>query len=239
MKKDIQEQSGLPYIEKQNPWSSHSIIYNWLYEFQPGTRILDIGTATGMLGKRCVGSGLYLKGLEPIQEWVEEAKSYYDEILWSSMEDAPEEFLEKQDVVICADVLEHISDPEKVLKHLVSLQKPETQFLISVPNVANIWIRVNLLFGKFNYSKYGILDWTHLRFFTKLTFLEMLCSSGLKPIELKYTPVPLCRVNSFFQTNLLGRFIHRVLAAITFFLPGLFAYQFVARSEIMHQEQEL
>ena len=239
MKKDIQEQSNLPYIEKKEPWSSHSIIQNWLSSFKSGTRVLDIGSATGMLGKRCVGSGFYLKGIEPVQEWAEEAKPYYNEILWSSLEQAPEEFLAKQDVVIFADVLEHMSNPEKILKHLVSLQKPETQFLVSVPNVANIWIRGNLLFGKFNYSKYGILDRTHLRFFTKLTFLEMLRLSGLKPIELKYTPVPLCRVNSFFQTNLLGRFIHRVLAAITFFLPGLFAYQFVARSEIMHQEQEL
>jgi 2-polyprenyl-3-methyl-5-hydroxy-6-metoxy-1,4-benzoquinol methylase len=236
LKKYIEERSDFSYIDKKDPWSSHSIIHNWLSGFQSGTRVLDIGTATGLLGKRCIGSGFYLKGLEPVPEYVEKARIYYNEILCSSLEEAPEEFLKKQDIVICADVLEHMPNPEKILKYLVYLQKPDTQFFVSVPNVANIWVRINLLFGKFNYTKYGILDRTHLRFFTKFTFLEMLHSSGLRPIEVKYTPIPLSRVNSFFQTHLLGRLIHNALYAFVCLWPGLLAYQFVARTEILHDE---
>ncbi len=150
-------------------------------------RVLDIGTATGLLGKRCADLGFFLKGIEPVAEWAEAAKSYYDEILCASLEQAPDEFLAKQNVVILADVLEHLTAPDKILKHLVDLQEPGTQLFISVPNVANIWVRVNLLFGKFDYTENGILDRTHLRFFTKITFLELIRSSGLRLVEIRFT----------------------------------------------------
>ena len=70
----------LLYIDKKDPWSSHSIMQKWLNRFPAGTRVLDIGTATGLLGKRCADLGFFLKGIEPVAEWAEAAKSYYDEM---------------------------------------------------------------------------------------------------------------------------------------------------------------
>ena len=229
MNKETNLQPKTPYIEKKDAWSSHSIIHDWLNTFPPGTKVLDIGTATGMLGKRWSRSGFFLKGLEPVRTWAEEAKPYYDEFLCLTVEQAPKEFLSNQDVIVFADILEHTVNPEQILQHLVSLQKPETQFFISVPNIANIWIRFNLLFGKFNYTDNGILDKTHLRFYTKSSFLALLCLNGLQPIEIQYTPIPLNLVSSFFQKNKLGRIILGTLAILTRLLPGLLAYQFVAR----------
>jgi len=229
--KNFNKDPEIFYIEKTGHWSSHSIIYNWLSNFQPGTKVLEIGAATGILGKKCQGFGYYLKGIEPVVEWAQMAKDYYDEFLFANLEEAPDRFLEQQDVVICADILEHTSTPKQLLKHLADLQKPETQFLISVPNIAFILIRFNLLIGKFNYEDYGILDQTHLRFFTKYTFLEMLKSSGLRPIEIRYTPPPLSRVNLFYQKNPIGRLVQRLFAALATLLPSLFAYQFVVRSK--------
>ena len=220
------------YIYKSDPWSSHSVIFQWLENFQSGIKVLDIGTATGILGKRCLGLGFYLKGIEPVKEWAEEAKPFYNEFLCSKVSEASNGFLAKQDVVVFADVLEHTANPEELLRRIVKLQKPTTQFIISIPNVAHIWIRLNLLFGKFNYTNYGILDQTHLRFFTKSTFLQLVKSSGLRLIELKYTPVPLSRLNLFFQENPAGRLFQKFFALLANFFPGLFAYQFVARSEI-------
>lgn len=233
----IEEKLNSPYIDKPDPWSSLSIIQKWLNSFSPGTRVLDIGTATGLLGKRFIDSGLILKGIEPIQEWAEEAKPYYDQILCASLEQAPDEFLSNQDVVILADILEHTLDPEKILKHLVSLQKNGTEFFISVPNVANIWVRLNLLFGKFNYSDNGILDRTHLRFFTKDTFLKLLRSSGLNIMECRCTPIPLNLVRPFFQNKQFGRSIHQFFYFLAKISPGLFAYQFVARTKVVDKEK--
>lgn len=224
------------YIDKKDPWSSHSIIEKWLRSLQPGLRVLDIGTASGILGKRCAGLGFDLKGIEPMQVWAEEAKPYYKEVLCSSLEQAPKEFLANQDVLICADVLEHTANPEEILRNLVDLQKPGTQFFISIPNVAHLWVRLNLLFGRFNYTQNGILDRTHLRFYTRSTFLEMLRSSGLHLIEMSYSPVPLSRVHPFFEKNRLGRWIQKGLVELAYLWPGMFAYQFVARSKVVREE---
>ena len=220
------------YIEKKDSWSSHAIIFEWLSHSAPGSKILDIGTASGMLGKRFKDFGFYLKGLEPIQKWAEEARPFYNEFHCSTIEAASDEFLAKQDVVICADVLEHTPNPEEILKRLISLQKPSTQFIISVPNVAYLWIRLNLLFGRFCYTDCGILDRTHLRFFTKIFFLEMLKAVGLEILEIRCTPPPLERINHKFFKSFSGQLVHNIFACLANFLPGLFAYQFVTRLEI-------
>lgn len=220
------------YFEKTDPWSSHSLIYKWLECYDEGTRILDIGTATGILGKKCVGLGFHLKGIEPVYEWAQAAKTYYDEILCSTLEQTPDEFLAKQDIVICADVLEHMRNPEELLCHLVDIQEPTTKIIISVPNIANIWIRLNLLVGRFEYVDYGILDKTHLRFFTKSSFLRLIESCSLRPIETVFTPIPLSKVHPFFASNPVGCFIQRLAAIIAKLLPGLFAYQFITLAEI-------
>jgi 2-polyprenyl-3-methyl-5-hydroxy-6-metoxy-1,4-benzoquinol methylase len=229
----VKEPGALRYTEKKDPWSSHSIFLRWLRGFPPGAKVLDIGTATGILGRSCLESGLYIKGLEPVSEWAEIARPFYNELLCSSLEKAPEKFISCQDVVVCGDVLEHIPDPELTLKWLVKLQKPEAQFFISVPNVANIWIRMNLLFGKFNYTENGILDRTHLRFFTKSTFLDLIKTSGLSLVDMEFTPIPLTRLNPFFQNNWFGRVLHKGLSSLTRLLPGVFAYQFVAWLQII------
>lgn len=219
------------YNEKTDPWSSHSIIYDWLASFESRIRVLDIGTATGYLGKKFKNFGFYLKGIEPNRVWASEAKPFYDEFLCMRLEEAPDKFLERNDVVVFADVLEHLSFPDKTLQRVVDLQKPETQIIISVPNVAYIWVRVNLLIGRFNYSDKGILDRTHLHFYTKSTFLEMVKSSGLCIIEMKFTPAPLGKVCPFFKKHPVGRFTQRLLAFMANFFPGLFAYQFLVLSE--------
>ena len=226
----IKENLSDIYEEKNDPWSSHSIIYNWLSHFDSKEKILDIGTATGLLGKKFGSCGFYLKGLEPEADWANIAKLYYDEFLCLTLNQAPDEFLAEQDIVVCADVIEHMPNPEEELRRLVKLQKPDTQFIISVPNIAHIWVRLNLLLGKFNYTDVGILDRTHLRFFTIETFLKFLKSVGLCPIETKYTSVPLGRVNPFFRKNPIGRFIHKISNVTANLFPGLFAYQIVTRA---------
>ena len=220
------------YMEKDDPWSSHTIINNWLAGLPSGSCVLDVGTSHGVVGRRFNQSGFYLKGLEVVPEFAELARPFYNEHLCAAFDDVPDEFIASQDVIVLGDVLEHNPDPARILHRLIRLQKPETQFIISVPNVANLWVRINLLFGKFNYSENGILDRSHLRFFTKHTFSQLLVNSGLKIEELKFTPIPLNRVNPFFSKNRVGRFIHMLLARLTRLLPSLLAYQFVARTKL-------
>ena len=87
-------------------------------------------------------------------------------------------------------------------------------------------MRLNLLLGRFDYTDRGILDRTHLRFFTRKTLVAMVENAGLEILSIQSTPIPLELVSNFFST-LPGRWIHALLAKCTSLLPSLLGYQFV------------
>jgi 2-polyprenyl-3-methyl-5-hydroxy-6-metoxy-1,4-benzoquinol methylase len=217
----------LPYQEKTDPWSSHSIIVKWLSSIPEGTKVLDVGCASGTIGRRCVDMNFHLTGLEPEPSWAEIARPYYRDMIVSTIDDTPEKFIAHQDVVILADVIEHLPDPLKVLKRITALQHNNTIYFISVPNIANIHIRISLLFGRFNYSDRGILDKTHLRFFTLSTLKDFLSDASLVVTKIQATPIPLNMVHQGYESNFLGRRIFCLLAKITQLAPTLLGYQFV------------
>ncbi len=135
------------------------------------------------------------------------------------------------DAIVCADVIEHVPDPAGVLRDLRKAAAPDATFIISVPNVAHLAVRMMLLFGRFPKMDRGILDRTHLHFFTKDTATALLQSAGLKIEQIHCTGVPLDEV---FKTGegkwwfiALMRSQHMMLSL----LPRLFAMQwvFVAR----------
>jgi 2-polyprenyl-3-methyl-5-hydroxy-6-metoxy-1,4-benzoquinol methylase len=220
-----------PYVDKgDDPWSSHSRIKRWLAELPAGTRILDVGAATGTLGRMCDGAGFVLHGIEPNPDWAKLARPYYAEIVCGMLDDVPDAFIGDHDLVVCADVLEHMSYPEVALRRLVALQSMGCRFIISVPNVANIWVRLNLLLGRFNYTERGILDRTHLRFFTRRSLTAMLSSIGLRIVRFDVTPIPLNLVSPLFQRTAGGRFLHTSLALATGLRPTLLGYQFIVQA---------
>ena len=219
-----------PYIEKKQAWSSHWHIRRWLAEFKPGTKVLDIGTASGMLGQAFSDSGFLLTGLEPNAMWAETARPYYHKFWEGTIEDAPQEIIKDQDVVILADVIEHLSSPERVLEQLIDIQPDGCVFLVSAPNIANLSIRISLLFGRFDYQERGILDQTHLRLFTRQTLFKLLKSCGLDILDCKVTPIPLALVDPFFENSAIGRWLYSGLNHLTRIFPTLLGYQFVVKA---------
>jgi hypothetical protein len=105
--------------------------------------------------------------------------------------------------------------------------------LVSVPNFANISVRLSLLFGKFEYSERGILDKTHVRFYTRKTAGDILAEAGYKIETTKMTIIPMELVLGASPGSLLMRTVNRLLVLLTSVFPGLFGYQilFVARSQ--------
>jgi 2-polyprenyl-3-methyl-5-hydroxy-6-metoxy-1,4-benzoquinol methylase len=213
-----------------DPWSSHSHIRRWLAELPPGLKILDVGAATGTLGRMCAGAGFVLHGVEPQPEWADLARPYYAELVCGTLDAVPDAFLGGHDLVVCADVLEHMPNPAAALRRLVALQPRGCRFIISVPNVANIWVRLNLLLGRFDYTERGILDRTHLRFYTRRTLATMLASAGLRIARFDVTPIPLNLVSPLFQRTTGGRFLHTCLARATRLRPTLLGYQFIVQA---------
>lgn len=117
------------------------------------------------------------------------------------------------DYVILADVLEHIKNPEEVLQKIKSQLKFK-YLVVSLPNIAFIEIRIKLLLGIFDYKNYGIMDESHLHFYTKKTMQELFEKSGYKIIS--YKPFPLTNKKFSFITH-----------PLTNLLPTLFGRQIV------------
>jgi 2-polyprenyl-3-methyl-5-hydroxy-6-metoxy-1,4-benzoquinol methylase len=92
--------------------------------------------------------------------------------------------IEAFDCIVFADVLEHLRDPWSTLKRYLQLLKPRGEIVVSIPNVRNIALLYNLVLrGRWHYEDSGLLDRTHLRFFTRVEILELLADAGLE-IEL-------------------------------------------------------
>jgi len=136
------------------------------------------------------------------------------------------------DRVLLMDVLEHLRRPGQILQQAHGVVKRDGLLIVSLPNVANIFVRLMLLFGRFDYKERGILDRTHLRFFTRRTARRLLEENGYTVVREEYTVIPLELAVGLSPDNIFMRALNRSVAFATWLIPGLFAYQlmYVARS---------
>ena len=158
--------------------SSHSIIVKNVHS---GKKILDLGCSDGIIGnylnkhKNCEVFGCDIN-----EESIKIAKSRncYKKIFHSDLDidKTLDEGIELYsfDYVIIADVLEHLKNPENAIELACKYLKNNGEILICVPNIANENVIVNLMNDKFNYNDLGILDNTHLRFFTENSFIDFI-----------------------------------------------------------------
>ena len=143
-----------------------------------------------MLGHSLQGTGLTIDGVELNPTWAQMARPYYRDVWASTIEAAP--LPEKAyKLIVCADVLEHTADPGAVLQRLRRAGTDDAVFIVSVPNVAHLAVRLMLLLGRFPKMERGPLDRTHLHFFTRETARDMVESAGLTVRRITCTGVPL------------------------------------------------
>ena len=165
------------YRRNLHRYGAHELI---LRAVPPGSSVLDVGCATGYLGEALVERGCRVWGLERDEEAAAVAASSYEEVhvvdldLCDSLP-VPERFF---DVVLCADVLEHLREPERGLRLVRPHLAPGATVVVSLPNVAHFSVRVPLLLGRFEYGPSGILDRTHVRLYTFRTARQLVTSCG-------------------------------------------------------------
>jgi 2-polyprenyl-3-methyl-5-hydroxy-6-metoxy-1,4-benzoquinol methylase len=223
------------YSLKPDPYSSHGQIAAWLQRYrqqhlsQRSCVVYDIGCAQGLLGQLLPSSDFTLYGVDADPASVELARATYRAVWQADIEQPlPFAFPEPAAVLILADVLEHTRDPEVCLKHLCqTLLAPGTPIVISLPNVAHLYVRLKLLLGRFDYEARGICDHTHLRFFTKASAAHLLTSCGITIDQVAATPVPLPLVNERFQPGHALWPIHRAQAAFARWFKSIFGYQII------------
>jgi len=201
--------------------TNYSASFNrFVYDAIPSnSNCLDVGCSTGNLGsllhkeKNCT-----IDGIEINSSAAKTAKSRgYGEVFeidLNSKKNSSVLFSEvkKYDVIACADVLEHLISPEEALIQLGKVLRPGGFFVISLPNVAFVLNRLHLLFGRWEYKEFGILDRTHLRFYTINSGCQMIKSTGVQIVSVK-------------PYNQYGVLKH--ISPLDKWFPNLLAYQFL------------
>ncbi len=127
------------------------------------------------------------------------------------------------DVILASAVLEHLRDPQSILIRMRPFLAPDGYLVATLPNIAHWIMRRELLRGQFRYEPYGILDETHLRFFTIQTARELFWNSGYRVANIAYDPGEGIPILSAVARRIAR--LKRMEAALTLTWPGLLAYQ--------------
>ena len=189
--------------------------------------VLDVGCGGGFLAARLTSRGCQVTGLDNDEVLLQRARNVCSEVIHHDLEAVDTLDVGKRfDVVVMADVLEHLRAPEKLLAKSASWLRPHGFAVISVPNVAHVSVRLKLLLGHFDYQSTGILDQTHMRFFTRQTFVSLLTEAGFEISD--FIPVGRFPLLARFEKSLLLRRLETAAAAGW---PNGFGFQFVVRAK--------
>ena len=223
------------YGLKSDPYSSHGQIADWLLHYQQqqlprrACVVYDVGCAQGLLGQLLPSADFTLYGVDADLASVELARTTYCAVWQADIEQPPTfHFPEPADVMVLADVLEHTRDPEACLTRLCqTFLSAGTPIVISLPNVAHLYVRLALLAGRFEYAARGICDHTHLRFFTAASAARLVAGCGITIDQVAATPVPLPLLNARFQPGRSLWPVHRAQATVARWFKTIFGYQII------------
>jgi len=206
------------YIYSKPTWSLEDPKETIVKEVRSNSNVLDVGCGVGAFGQWLIKNRkCKVSGLEFHPSAVKEAKKRLTDVKQVDLNDIDQ--LKKvlgsnrYDYITLIDVLEHCLHPVEVLKTLGGNLNKSGEILISLPNVAHYSVRLSLLMGRFEYADSGILDKTHVKFYTRNSMELLIRESGLSPKVLGST-IPRSGIKS-----LLGKVD-----------PSLFAVQFIFRA---------
>lgn len=213
------------YGLKESEGTSHTVILGMLRE-HPAKRVLDLGCSGGLLSQRIRDQGSHVTGVDSLQ--LPGVRDRVDEFTLGDLEDGvPTDLPGGYDAVVAADVIEHVRDPGRLLTQMAAALAPNGEIMVSTPNFSHWYPRARVVTGNFGYDRRGILDETHLRFFTRRSLRRLFRSSGLDILELTYTGLPFDVVSEDDKWR--TRILRRVDKFLVDRWPTMFGYQFVAR----------
>lgn len=203
-----------------------------------GSKVLDLGCGSGALGqylaetRSCVSDGVTWSEAEAAH-----ARPHYRHVHVADLEtaDLPTLFAgERYDAIVCADVLEHLRHPESVLTAARNMLTAEGRLLISVPNASYSGLIAELLKGEFKYRKEGLLDETHLRFFTRRSLVRFMTEQrwAIDTLEVIERPIPESEFKVEFD-DLPPSVARFILSG-----PDALSYQFVGAARPVESAEE-
>lgn len=213
------------YAFKEGDGSSHSAVLQML-DGAPPSRVLDVGCSGGLLAEHIRDRGHHVTGVDIVE--VPGVRERVDDfVLADLVNGVPAAVGEGYDVVIAGDVIEHLPRPADTLRELRRLVRPGGQVLLSVPNFGHWYPRARVVTGLFGYDRRGVLDETHLRFFTRRTLRRLVRRCGFDIVEERTTGLPLGAVTDADGRGL--QLLRAVDDGLVRLRPTLFAYQWVLR----------
>jgi 2-polyprenyl-3-methyl-5-hydroxy-6-metoxy-1,4-benzoquinol methylase len=179
----------------------------------PGLKVLDVACSRGYLGQRIKEKGNHVSGIEISGSAAREAEKVLDKVHVFDIEQPwPDHLRQEQfDVVVLAEILEHVFDPVEVLKEVNTALKPGGVIVITTPNFMTWTNRLRFLFGNFKYQEQGMFDFGHIRWFTYYYLHQILLQSGFEITDERHIIFP-------------GK-----LSFILKYWPSVFAFQFIVK----------
>lgn len=177
-------ETGIDFEERNR---SHTLIMELVGRDK---RVLDVGTAAGHLAEALAERGCRVTGIEIDLAAARRAEERCESVIIGDVEtlDVYEKLGEDVfDVIVFGDVLEHLRDPLRTLVRMKPFLRPEGYVVASIPNVAHGSVRLALLQGRFEYRPLGLLDETHLRFFTRESMERLFDDAGYSVSGLERT----------------------------------------------------
>lgn len=199
-----------------------------------GASVLELGCSSGYFGRALIQRGHRVVGVEGDPDAAALAEAAGLDVIQGDLENpfTLEAMEEQFDVILLMDVLEHLRAPEKLLIRLRSFLKPSGLLIVTGPNVAYWRVRLALLLGEWRYTETGILDCTHLRFYTLAGWEALIRGAGY---ELSYVGVAEGRIPA---EDRLKRFVpgfaklrHKLIASF----PKWFGYVFLLEARLGHE----
>ncbi len=220
-----------PYELKPSRHSSHGRLLTWLAARQP-SRVLDVGCSDGHFGALARAQGHTVVGVDIVKHdgVAERLDGFVEADLNVSMPDTGEPF----DVVVAADVLEHVIDPARLLADISDRLRPGGTILVSVPNFGHWYPRGRVALGRFDYDQRGPLDEGHVRFFTRRSFEKLVASCSLRIVGRDTVGSPIDVLGRGREGTAVGSVASTLGAvdrAATTVWPTLFGYQFLYQLE--------
>ncbi len=214
------------YTFKDFEGSSHRILIDLISRYSDGaSTLLDLGAAGGELGQALRRKFQRTIGFEYDVDRLAELHERFDQAVIADLETV-RRLPTHADAIVLADILEHLRDPSALLSCVRQSLTPEGHLFVSVPNIANVTVRIGLLFGIFEYRERGILDSSHLRFYTMRAIKRDIERAGFRIVAIRGSSVPI-RLIVPKAPEFLLRIGERILTIVTRIWRGLFAYQII------------
>lgn len=214
------------YTFKPNRYSSHTLLLENFPAPGQGRRVLDVGGGEGYLSEALAARGY---SVECIARPGSARPNFPREVelLEADLDFDLPQLSAGFEYVLCGDILEHLREPLAALQWLRKLLKPGGRLIASLPNSGHIYVRWNVLLGRFPEHDRGLFDRTHLHYFGWESWRRLLSDAGLRIETVRPTAVPVALALGRDQAGLAVRALESLSYALGRIRKTLFAYQFV------------